>query len=397
MYHPISEELEGQVLGIVGLGASGRELATRAAPLGLRVRAVDVVPPPEPPASYGVERFGGLDELDDLLAESDYVSLHVPLNASTRHLIDERRLALMKPTAALINVARGRLIDEDALVDALRDGRLRGAGIDVFGEEPLTPQNPLLQLDNVVATPHTAGVTRGTSRRRSAVCVENARADPGGPAAALPGDLLVSSDAPHILAEHRRSPVLDELFVVDLDVHVNDTPADLAPFCELPWRKSLEALEKVPQRYLDIPGFAPNFTPWAMLPTIERRTTVTSPAAAARGPRPARRERPGAVPRLDAAARPDQAAGLRRGAGPGLQPLARRDLARQRPRLRRRGAGGEPGSGGRGRRDPPLRRPQGVACVYLPTCCVDPLYGPAGTTRCSTPPRSAGCRSCCTR
>ena len=88
----------------------------------------------------------------------------------------------MKPTAVVINVARGRLIDEDALVDALRDGRLRGAGIDVFGEEPLTPQNPLLHLDNVVATPHTAGVTRGTSRRRSAVCVENAeRILPGQP------------------------------------------------------------------------------------------------------------------------------------------------------------------------------------------------------------------------
>jgi phosphoglycerate dehydrogenase-like enzyme len=175
MYQPISEELEGHVLGIVGLGASGRELAKRAAALGLRVRAVDVVPPPEAPATYGVERFGDLGELDDLLRESDYLSVHVPLNASTRHLIDERRLALMKPTAIVINVARGRLIDEDALVDALRDGRLRGAGIDVFGEEPLTAQNPLLHLDNVVATPHTAGVTRGTSRRRSAVCVENAR------------------------------------------------------------------------------------------------------------------------------------------------------------------------------------------------------------------------------
>jgi phosphoglycerate dehydrogenase-like enzyme len=174
MYHPISEELEGQVLGIVGLGASGRELAKRAAPLGLRVRAVDVVAPPEDPSAYGVERFGDLDELDELLAESDYVSVHVPLNATTRHLIDERRIALMKPTAAVINVARGRLIDEEALVDALREGRLRGAGIDVFGEEPLTAENPLLQLDNVVATPHTAGVTRGTSRRRSAVCVENA-------------------------------------------------------------------------------------------------------------------------------------------------------------------------------------------------------------------------------
>ena len=76
----------------------------------------------------------------------------------------------------------------------------------------------------------------------------------------------MSSEAPHILAEHRRSSALDEIFVVDLDVHVNERPEALAPYCELPWRKSLEALEHVPQRYLDIPGFAPNFVPWAMLP-----------------------------------------------------------------------------------------------------------------------------------
>ena len=86
-------------------------------------------------------------------------------------------------------------------------------------------------------------------------------------------------ETPHILAEHRRSPLLDELFVVDFDVHINERPADLVPFCELPWRKALEALTLVPHRYLDIPAFAPNFSPWvgAALPTIERRTTVTSP------------------------------------------------------------------------------------------------------------------------
>ena len=164
--------------------------------------------------------------------------------------------------------------------------------------------------------------------------------------------------------------------MVDLDVHVNDTPADLAPFCELPWRKSLEALEKVPQRYLDIPGFAPNFTPWAILPTIERRTTVTSPTQLREDLDLLGVNVAGAVPRLDAAARADQAAGLRGGAGPGLQPLARRDLAGQRPRLRRRGAGAR----ARIRVDAAaeIRRyagHKGVACVYLPTCCVDPLYG----------------------
>jgi phosphoglycerate dehydrogenase-like enzyme len=175
MYLPVNDELAGRLLGIVGLGASGRELATRARALGLRVRAVDVVDvPPDQLAELGVERFGGLDELDDLLASADYVSLHVPLTSATRHLIDERRLGLLKPTAALVNVARGRIVDEDALVRALRGRKLRGAGIDVFGQEPLEPDNPLLHLDNVITTPHTAGVTRGTSERRSRACIENA-------------------------------------------------------------------------------------------------------------------------------------------------------------------------------------------------------------------------------
>jgi len=176
MYQPVNDELGGLLLGIVGLGASGRELAVRARALGMRIQAVDVAPvPDEVLTELGVERFTGLDGLDELLASSDYVSLHVPLTDDTRHLIDGRRLRLLKPTAAFVNVARGRIVDEDALADALRERRIRGAGIDVFGQEPLEPDNRLLQLDNVVATPHTAGVTRGTSRRRSAVCVENAQ------------------------------------------------------------------------------------------------------------------------------------------------------------------------------------------------------------------------------
>jgi phosphoglycerate dehydrogenase-like enzyme len=175
MYLPVSDELGEQMLGIVGLGASGRELARRARALGMRVQAVDVVPVPEEElAELGVEHFATLEGLDDLLATSDYVSLHVPLNDDTLHLLDDRRLRLMRPSAVLVNVARGRIVDEDALAGVLRSGAIRGAGIDVFGEEPLTPANPLLQLPNVITTPHTAGVTRGTSRRRSAAAIENA-------------------------------------------------------------------------------------------------------------------------------------------------------------------------------------------------------------------------------
>jgi phosphoglycerate dehydrogenase-like enzyme len=176
MYVPVSDELAGRVLGIVGLGASGGELARRAGALGMRIQAVDIATPPsERLEELRVEQFAGLDGLDELLRTSDYISLHMPLNDETRHIIDERRLGLLKPTAYLLNVARGRLVDEDALASALGRGAFAGAGIDVFGEEPVTPSNPLLQLDNVIVTPHTAGVTRGTSRRRSQVCVENAK------------------------------------------------------------------------------------------------------------------------------------------------------------------------------------------------------------------------------
>ena len=174
LYRPLNDELEGTTLGLVGLGASGRELARRAAVLGMRVNAIDAFPvAPGELASLGVERCDGPDELDRLLAESDYVSIHIPLTAETRHLIDAGKLAMMKPSAVLINVARGGIVDEAALAAALTSGRLRAAGIDVFSQEPPAADDPLLALPQVVATPHVAGTTYGTSRRRGVVCVEN--------------------------------------------------------------------------------------------------------------------------------------------------------------------------------------------------------------------------------
>jgi phosphoglycerate dehydrogenase-like enzyme len=174
-WQPVTDELPGQALGVVGLGASGRELAGRASAMGMRIVAVDPVEiPQEVLAAHGVEWCAGPDRLDELLQESDYVSLHVPLNARTRHLLDRRKLALMKPSAVLVNVARGALVDEEALLEMLREGRLRGAGLDVFSQEPLPSDNSFLALGNVIATPHVAGVTRGTSHRRAKVCVENA-------------------------------------------------------------------------------------------------------------------------------------------------------------------------------------------------------------------------------
>ncbi len=173
-YLPLSEELAGKTLGLVGLGASGQALAARAKAMGMRIAAVDAVEiPPERLDELGVEVFVDPSELETVLAQADYVSLHVPLTSKTRHMIDKRALAAMKPTAVLINVARGEIADEAALVEALHSGRIKGAGLDVFAEEPLPADHPFLQMPNVVATPHTAGQTYGTSRRRGEACAEN--------------------------------------------------------------------------------------------------------------------------------------------------------------------------------------------------------------------------------
>jgi phosphoglycerate dehydrogenase-like enzyme len=175
-YHPMNDELHGRTLGLVGLGASGRELARRAQAFGMHLIGLDVQRPPDDTLeAIGVSYLGGPEALSDLLPRSDYVSLHVPLTRHTRHIVDARALGLMRHGSILINVARGDLVDEAALVDALRHGRLGGAGLDVFAHEPLDPSSPLFQLDNVVLTPHVAGVTTGTSRRRAEAVAENVR------------------------------------------------------------------------------------------------------------------------------------------------------------------------------------------------------------------------------
>ncbi|MGH2828976.1 MAG: 2-hydroxyacid dehydrogenase [Actinomycetota bacterium] len=159
-------ELAGKTLGIVGLGRIGRELATRATAFGMRVVYFDVVK-----AETDLEFM----QLDDLLAAADVVSLHAPLTPATRFLINERTLSLMKPTAVLVNTARGPLVDAHALADALREGRLRAAAIDVFDAEPPGPDHPLLGLDNVVLSPHMAGVTADSILRILAAAFENVR------------------------------------------------------------------------------------------------------------------------------------------------------------------------------------------------------------------------------
>jgi D-3-phosphoglycerate dehydrogenase len=144
--------LAGQVLGVVGLGNIGSAVARKARCMGLTVLASDPYAPPARAAELGVELLA----LDELLRCSDYVTLHVPLVAETLHLIGAEQLAQMKPSAYLINMARGPVVDQAALYHALVTGTIAGAALDVLEQEPPAPDDPLLRLDNVILTPHTS-------------------------------------------------------------------------------------------------------------------------------------------------------------------------------------------------------------------------------------------------
>jgi D-3-phosphoglycerate dehydrogenase len=142
--------LTGRTLGIIGLGNIGSELARMAEPFGLRRIAHDPYARPADGAALGIELLG----LNDLLRAADYVCVCCALTSATRHLINAERLAQMKPTSFLINVARGPIVDQRALTQALRDRRIQGAGLDVFEQEPVDPDDPILKLDNVIVAPH---------------------------------------------------------------------------------------------------------------------------------------------------------------------------------------------------------------------------------------------------
>lgn len=153
-------ELSGKVLGVIGLGSAGFRLATMTgAGLGMRVLGFD---PYKAPWPAGIERC---TELDPLLRQADFVSIHVPLTQETTNLIDASALGKMKPTAVLVNTARGGIVDEPAVAEAVRGGRLAGAGLDVVVDEPLTPSHSLNGAPNIILTPHMAGVTEEAMMR----------------------------------------------------------------------------------------------------------------------------------------------------------------------------------------------------------------------------------------
>jgi phosphoglycerate dehydrogenase-like enzyme len=160
----VSHHVYGQTIGLVGFGNIGRAVAKRALAFDLRVIAYDPFTPKEVYREAGVTHA----TLGRVLQDSDFVSLHVPLTESTYHLIGAPQFRLMKPSALLINTCRGPVIDEAALIEALNSGQILGAGLDVTETEPIEPTNPLLNMSNVVITPHTASVSdlAGAERRR---------------------------------------------------------------------------------------------------------------------------------------------------------------------------------------------------------------------------------------
>lgn len=163
-------ELEGRVMGIVGLGRIGRAMARLCLALGMRVLGHDITPPADLPP--GVR----LADVDEIFRAADAISLHCPLTDETRHLVNARRLALMKPTAVLINTSRGPLVDEAALAAALNSGQIAGAGLDVLSAEPPPPDNPLLAAKNCHITPHIAWATKAARGRLLEIAVANVRA-----------------------------------------------------------------------------------------------------------------------------------------------------------------------------------------------------------------------------
>ena len=168
------KEVAGRSLGILGFGASGQQLARRAKAFGISVHGIDVREIEEEILEeIKPDSMGGPEDLDHVISTCDFISLHLHLNNNTRHIIDSRRIALMKPSSYIVNVARGGLIDEEALYEALSDNRIAGAGLDAFAQEPPDYTLPVYKLPNVLVQPHTVASTDGTMRKRNDFCLEN--------------------------------------------------------------------------------------------------------------------------------------------------------------------------------------------------------------------------------
>ncbi len=171
-YHPmvwLGAEVHGATLGIIGMGQIGVEMAKRARGFDMRVIYYSRTRKLELESQLGMEYF----EPSDLLSTADFVTLHIPLTLETRHFIGERELRLMKPTAILVNTARGAVVDSQALYTALKEGWISGAALDVTDPEPILPDDPLLTLDNLVITPHIGSASIDSRRRTCLLAARN--------------------------------------------------------------------------------------------------------------------------------------------------------------------------------------------------------------------------------
>ncbi|MBS7606133.1 MAG: glyoxylate reductase [Candidatus Bathyarchaeia archaeon] len=171
-WHPmmlLGRDVYGATLGIIGAGRIGMAVARRAKGFNMRILYYDIVRRPELEKDIGAEYV----DLDTLLSQSDFITIHVPLTKDTYHMINAEKLRLVKKTAFIINTSRGQVIDEKALYEALKEGRIAGAALDVFEEEPIPMDNPLLKLDNVVLTPHIGSASHETRSKMAEMVADN--------------------------------------------------------------------------------------------------------------------------------------------------------------------------------------------------------------------------------
>lgn len=186
----VVNETAGGIVGILGFGAIGRALAGLLKGLDCEVIAYDPYPNEALAKEYGVRMVSA----DELFQTADAISIHMPYSPDTHHFVDAKRLAQMKPTSVIVNTARGNIIDEDALFDALKAKKIRGAGLDVFGQEPLPTSSPLLGLDNIIMTPHVSSQTVESLWRIYKMAID------------ITADFYAGKDSPHILNPDYKDP-----------------------------------------------------------------------------------------------------------------------------------------------------------------------------------------------
>jgi D-3-phosphoglycerate dehydrogenase len=162
-------QLSGKVLGIVGLGQIGKKVARRASGFDMKVLAYDVIKD----EAFALKNGITYTSMEEIFSQCDYISLHIPLTPSTQRLIGEKELGMMKKETILVNISRGNIVNEEALYQALKTGTIRGAALDVFAQEPADKANPLLTLDNFIATPHMGGYTIEALRETGMICVRD--------------------------------------------------------------------------------------------------------------------------------------------------------------------------------------------------------------------------------